>query len=141
MDYKDLSKEFLHTIYRYYKVRAQQQLNDAMHGESFALQYIAQNDGATVPSDIKTAMSVSSARIATVLNGLEDKGLITRRIDSNDRRRTILQLTPSGEKKAEESEQQLLSLATKMLEHLGEKDAKDCVRIMGRLADMCNDCK
>jgi len=137
MDYTALSKEFLQTIYKYYQARAQQQLNNAMHGEAFALQYIAVHDNATIPSDIKNAMSVSSARIAMVLNSLEDKGLIVRQIDKQDRRRTILKLTSAGEERAKESSQELLGVARKMLEHLGEEDAKHCVRIMGRLAEMC----
>ena len=138
MDYTNLSKEFLQTMYKFYQVRSQQLINNAMHGEAFALNYIASHDNATIPSDIKNAMSISSARIATVLNSLEDKGLIIRQIDSRDRRRTILKLTPLGEKKAEESSQELQNLAKQMLEYLGEDDAKNCIRIIGKLAEMCN---
>ena len=137
MDYADLSRMFLQTMYKFYKIRPQKQLNKAVHGEAFALQFIAQHDDAVVPSDIESAMSVSSARIATVLNGLENKGWITRRIDSADRRRTLLKLTPAGEKQAAESAEQLLGLATGILEYLGENDAQEYVRIMGRLADRC----
>lgn len=138
MDYTNLSKEFLQTIYKYYQIRSQQQLNNAMHGEAFVLQFIASHDNTTIPSDLKNAMSISSARIAMVLNSLEDKGLITRQIDSQDRRRTILKLTKTGEKKAEESSQELLDVAKRMLEYLGEEDAQNCIRIMGRLATMCS---
>ena len=137
MDYTDLSKEFLQTVYRFYKIYPQRQLNNAMHGEAFALQFIAKHDNAAIPSDIENAMSVSSARIATILNGLEDKGLITRRIDSSDRRRTILKLTPTGEEQAAKSTEQLLELGKKILGYLGEDDAKHYVRIMGRIADKC----
>ena len=138
MDYTILAKEFLQTVYRFYKIRSQQQLNNAMQGEAFALQFIAQHDDVAVPSDIENAMSVSSARIATILNGLENKELITRRIDSNDRRRTILKLTRAGEEQAAKSTEQLLDLGKKLLEYLGEEDARQYVRIMGRLADKCN---
>ena len=138
MDYSDLSLELLQIIYRYYKIQTHKQLNNAMHGEAFALQFIAQNDDAVIPSDIENAMNVSSARIATLLNGLENKGLITRRIDSVDRRRTIIKLTPDGEKRAIESSRQLLMLVSEILGYLGETDAKDFVRIMGRLAERCN---
>jgi Transcriptional regulators len=138
MDYTELSYELLQTIYRYYTFQTHRRLNSAMHGEAFALQYIAQNDDAVVPSDIESAMNVSSARIATVLNGLENKKWITRRIDPQDRRRTILKLTPMGEEQAAKSSQQLLILLAEILEYLGESDAKDYVRIMGRLAERCN---
>ena len=138
MDYTNLSKEFLQTVYSFYQVRSQQQLNNAMHGEAFVLQFIASKENTTIPSDIKNAMSISSARIATVLNSLEDKGLIIRKIDSQDRRRTILKLTKAGEAKVEESAQELLDVAKRMLAYLGEADAKNCIRILGRLATMCS---
>ena len=136
MDYTELSRELMKTLHTYYHIQMQRKLNNAAHGEAFALQYIYVNNGMTMPSEIKTAMSVSSARIATVLNGLEDKGLITRQVDSKDRRRTILKLTPEGEKKAIEAEQKLLKTIIKTLEFLGEEDAKDCVRIIGRLTEL-----
>ena len=138
MDYSDISKELLQTIYDFYKIKTQRQFNNAIQGEAFALQFIAQHDDAVIPSDIENAMSVSSARVATVLGGLENKGLITRRIDPDDRRRIILKLTPTGEKQAASSAEQLLDLIKTRLEYLGEKDAKAFVRIIGKLFDKCS---
>ena len=135
MDYAKLSGEFLQTVHRFQRIRAQQQISESMHGEAFALFYVAQHDGTTIPSDICNVMGVSSARIATVLNGLENKGFITRQIDPRDRRRTILKLTPAGEEQAAQNTQQLQDSVTQMLEYLGEHDAKEYVRIIGRLAD------
>jgi len=138
MDYTSLSKEFLQIVYRFHKIRPQKQLSKAMRGEAFALQFIAQHENTVVPSDIENTMGISSARIAIVLNGLEDKGLIIRQIDPSDRRRTLLKLTPAGEEQAAKDAEQLLALATGMLEYLGENDAKEYVRIMSRLADKCD---
>ena len=138
MDYTDLSKEFLQTIYSFCRAGQQRQFTNAVHGEAFALQFIAQHDDVAIPSDIENAMSISSARIAIILNGLEDKGLITRRIDPSDRRRTILKLTPEGEKQVAASTEHLLGLSREMLEFLGEVDARHFVRIMSRLVEKCN---
>ena len=137
MDYTNLAEKLLQTVFRFYKTGSQKQLSRAAQGETFALQFIAQHNDTTVPSDIENEMSVSSARIAAVLNSLENKGLITRRIDSADRRRTILRLTEAGEERAAEETDKLLDAASGMLEYLGEKDASEYVRIMGRLADRC----
>ena len=139
MDYGKLSKEFLQVMYQHYQAHVGQRLNNAVHGEDFAIQYIALHDDVAVPSDIENAMSVSSARIATILGKLEDKGWITRRIDAKDRRRTILKLTKAGEERAKKSEQELLDLVENILKRLGEEDAKHYVRIMGKLTSTCND--
>jgi len=135
VDYTELSKEFLQAIYRFHKIRPQKQLNEAVHGEAFALQFIAQYDGTVLPGELENAMGVSSARIATVLNGLENKGWITRRIDPTDRRRTLLNLTPAGQAQVAQHTQQLLDIACKILAYLGEEDARHYVRIMSRLAE------
>lgn len=135
MDYTQLSNEFLENIYKYYQVRSQQKLNEAMHGELFVLNFVAKHNNTTIPSDIKKEMCISSARIAAVLNGLEDKGLITRQIDSADRRRTIIKLTPAGKEKADESIKEILNMTKGVLEYLGEDDAKNFVRIIGRIVE------
>ena len=135
MDYTDLSKALLQTVYDICKVKPKNQLTQAVHGEAFALQFIAQHDDAVIPSDIETTMSVSSARIAAILGGLENKKLITRRIDPLDRRRTILKLTPEGEELAAKNMEQLLDIGREMLAYLGEDDAQAFVRIMGKIAE------
>ena len=139
MDYTDLANGYLQMMYRFHRIRPQKHLNHAVQGEAFALQFIAQYDDAVAPSDIEKAMNVSSARIANVLSRLENKGLITRRIDPADRRRTILKLTSAGEEQVAESTQQLICMIKEIMEYLGEADARSYVRIMGRLADRCDD--
>ena len=135
MDYSDLSVEFLQTMYKFYRMRPQKHLHNAMHGEAFVLQFIAQSAAAVIPGDIESVMNISSARVTAVLNGLENKGLISRSIDPSDRRRTILTLTPEGEAKVNQGADQLLSLTSDMLEFLGPEDAQHFLRIMKKLAD------
>ena len=138
MDYTDLSIELLQTAYKFYRIKSQKHLSNAMQGEAFALQFISEHNEVVVPSDIENAMCISSARIATILNGLENKQFITRQIDSADRRRTILKLTPTGREQVAKSTEQLLDLCKKTLAYLGEHDAKECIRILGRIADRCD---
>ena len=138
MDYSDLSGDFLKTMYKFYRNRPQKQIHNAMHGEAFVLHFIAQSDDFVIPGDIENAMNISSARVTAVLNGLENKGLVTRRIDSADRRRTILTLTPEGETKVSEDTKQLLELAVEMLEFLGDEDSRHFLRILNKLADSWN---
>ncbi|MCL2025138.1 MAG: MarR family transcriptional regulator [Coriobacteriia bacterium] len=97
---------------------------------------IAHYGGAVTPGQIGDVMNVSSARIAQTLNSIEKKGLITREIDVNDRRKVLVTLTPAGAKAAEEHLRTITELATKMLTLLGEEDAKEYVRITGKLADI-----
>ena len=89
-----------------------------------------------MPREISHEMGISSARIAGTLNGLERKGLITRQIDTSDRRRILVDLTPKGKTLVEERRQEALERVTKMFSKLGEHDAREYVRITAKLAEV-----
>ena len=137
MDYTNLSEKLLRTAFRFYKTGSQKQLSRAVQGETFALQFTAQHNDAAAPGDIENEMSVRSAGTAAVLSCLENRGFISRQIDSADRRRTILRLTEAGEERPAEETDKMLDAASEMLEYLGEKDAAEYVRIMRGLQTSC----
>ena len=107
----------------------------ALRGEVFVLQYIASHNEEALPGEIGSDIGVSSARIAQTLNNMENKGWITRRIDRADRRKIIVKLTPEGRKAAGEHQRMIMEAVTNMLHLLGERDAEEFVRIMGKLTD------
>lgn len=136
MDYTKLAEEYLQKIHRLSKHGTYKEINESMHGEMFTLQYIAYHKGAVQPSEISNMTHVSSARVAATLNSLESKGLITRRIDTSDRRRILVELTQDGKEEAEKQFHMILEKVAKMLSVLGEHDAMEYVRIIGRLSDI-----
>jgi len=135
MDFTELAETFL--VHGYASVRhgPQRHLDDAMRGENFVLMFLSQYHTSVAPSIIGAAMGVSTARVATALNGLENKGLVTRQIDTGDRRRILVDLTPEGRQLVKTRQDELLHYTARMFEFLGEHDAKEFVRIWGRLTD------
>ena len=139
MDYKELASEFMQNMQKMHKLRQaspQKQIDESMQGEHFVLQFISSHKGYVLPSEISNEMGISSARIAATLNGLERKGLITRQIDISDRRRILVDLTPEGKTLVEQHHKEAMEMITKMLSKLGEHDALEYVRIIGRLAEV-----
>lgn len=136
MDYSKLAEEFLQNTYRLSRHSMYKKINESMHGEIFALQYIASQKGAVQPSEISNMTHVSSARIAATLNSLESKGLITRRIDSKDRRRILVELTPNGKEEANKYFHKILKKVSYILSELGEHDATEFVRIINKLSEI-----
>lgn len=137
MDYNELALELLQNMQKMKNhAGPQKHIDEAMRGEHFVLQFIAFRKGNVLPSEISVEMGISSARIAATLKGLERKGLITRQIDTSDRRRILVNLTPQGEALAEEHYQKAVERTTKLLSLLGEHDAREYVRIIGRLAEL-----
>ena len=136
MDFESLAHDYMEVMAHMRGRDAQKRVNDSMHGENFVLAYISEHEGNVIPSDISNAMGITSARIAATLNSLENKGLITRKIDVNDRRRIIIDLTDTGREKVIEQKKIMISFVTNMLKHLGEEDAKNYIRIMKKLAEI-----
>ena len=121
--------------YRFRRHSPQKKVDEAMQGEAFVLLYAKMKGDSILPSEVSTEMNISSARIAAVLNSLENKGLVTRSIDPDDRRRVLVALTQDGKALGEQYYHMVLSLTARMLAILGEQDAVELVRIMGKLAD------
>jgi len=138
MNYEELAKDFLKSMHEVQKARHQKFLQEGIQGESIILYHIRKHSE-VIPGQISDAMGISSARVAAVLNSLEGKGLITREIDSGDRRRIIVKLTPKGCEQAEEQRKRNIEMIKDILMRLGETDAKEYVRITGRLAEVLSD--
>ena len=135
MDFERLADEFMDLMHCLRKRKVEKQITDSMHGEQFVLFYISKKDGNVIPSEISKEMEISSARIAAALNSLEEKGLITRKIDLNDRRRILVNLTDEGHEQARQHNQKITAITVNMMRYLGEHDANEFLRIIKRLAD------
>jgi MarR family transcriptional repressor of emrRAB len=57
----------------------------------------SQPDGVAHPSELCASVAQSAANMTRVADGLCERGLITRVASEQDRRRTILRITPAGE--------------------------------------------
>lgn len=133
MDYNDLANEYLKVMFLMRGRNTQKQIDESLNGENFVLSYVFERNGNVIPSDISNAMGSTSARIATILNNLEQKGFISRTIDTEDRRRIIVNLTDRGKEHVHEQNQKRIDFITNMLKYLGENDAKEYIRIMKKL--------
>lgn len=135
MDFEQMAQEYLETMFYMRKVNSHKEIHDSVHGENFVLFFISQNGGKVIPSDISNEMGISSARVAAALNSLEKKGLIIRKIDTEDRRRILIDLTDSGREQVNSHFRMVMNMVKNMLQYLGENDAREFIRIMKRLAE------
>jgi len=136
LDYAELAAELLSNFNSLCKVMLNKPINEAVHGEGFVLHYVAFHGGDVLPGEIGRNMRVSTARVAMALNSLEKKGLITRRIDVNDRRKILVDITSEGKLLAEKHADAAVEAVVRILTLLGESDAREYVRITRRLAEL-----
>lgn len=91
------------------------------------------------PRDLSDVLQVSTARIAAMLNSLEKKGYIERTPDLTDRRKIIVTITPTGLQFSNQHHANMKLSIERMLAALGETDAKEYVRLIGRILDVVAD--
>ena len=105
-------------------------------GELFILKYLMAKDSPALPSEISDALHLSTARISAALGALQKKGQITREIDPTNRRNILVSLTAEGRRRIEIFIKQMRGNLMAVLEEMGEEDAKEFVRLMGRFSEI-----
>ena len=94
------------------------------------LRILANADSILHPSDLCQIMGVSTPRITTILNGMEDDGLIERQIARDDKRRFAVILTEKGKDLIKERKQRSEERTRRLVEKIGIDDAEALLRIM-----------
>lgn len=136
MDYTMLASALLDIRAELLQVPASQQMSKMVHGELFVLNYLRHHEKIIHPKELSEKMSVSTARIAALLNHMEEKRLILRAPDPDDSRQTIVRLTPEGEATIEKTRAEVIDHVAAMLRMLGADDAQAYIRIQQKIC--CN---
>ena len=150
MYYETLADELLHIRANLLRVPAHQKLSNMLRGELFVLNYLYDHDTMVHPKELSENLSVSTARIASLLKHMEEKKLIVRTQDTADSRQIIVRrtqdtadsrqiivrLTPDGERIIQKYRKDVLSYLARTLESLGPDDAREYIRIQKKI--YCN---
>ena len=136
MYYEALADELLHIRADLLRVPAQQKLSNMLRGELFVLNYLHDHDTIVHPKELSENLSVSTARIASLLKHMEEKNLIVRAPDSSDSRQIIVRLTEDGKKAIQTYREDVLAYLARTLESLGPDDAREYIRLQKKI--YCN---
>lgn len=136
MDYYELAKQLIDMRSKRPQVKMERTISQTGRGEVLVLNYLVTNGNKAYPKDISKAVMLTTARIAAVLKSLEKHLLITRTPDPLDNRQIVVELTEAGIVFIEKRRKELLDVTVKMLEALGENDAREYVRIQNKLIEL-----
>lgn len=107
-----------------------------MSGQREILHVLGKNGEETTPGALAKACRVSTARIAKALNQLEEQGIVVRRNDPADGRRTLVSLTDKGRELVEERHRELDGTIKAFLKELGADDTRELVRLLRRIGEI-----
>ena len=119
MDYHLLAEELIELHRRLLSFPVNRMLADLAKGELFVLNYLMVHQDPVHPKELSQQMMVSTARVAALLNRMEEEGLIVRLPDSRDNRQTIITPTQFGIQFVQEL--------------LGPEDAQNYLRIQKKI--------
>lgn len=95
-NYEGLATELLQVNEDLLRVPARHLISKLTQGEHFVLNYLLTHRHQAHPVDLSRGLVVSTARIAALLNRMEDKGLISRLPDPLNNRQVIVTLSPGA---------------------------------------------
>ena len=129
MDYHLLAEELIELHRRLLSFPVNRMLADLAKGELFVLNYLMVHQDPVHPKELSQQMMVSTARVAALLNRMEEEGLIV----SRDNRQTIITPTQFGIQFVQEHRTGLVDAMAKALELLGPEDAQNYLRIQKKI--------
>ena len=95
---------------------------------------IAQGNPVTI-SQIGAKLEVSNAAVTQMIDNLEKRGLVERFSDSNDRRVTMVKLTPAGIEVLKVSFYETTAFLDGLFTYLGEEDTGHLNRLIDKVMD------
>ncbi len=109
--------------------------SDLTASQLLLLRYLGEN-GASLPSAIARSIDLKQATVTVLVNKLEDALLVTRRRDTEDRRRVWVELTDAGHAARERSPDLLQNRFEQEFERLEEWEQAMIVATLERVASL-----
>lgn len=110
---------------------------DYLKGECRLLSYLNIEDNKEYqPGELSRSLSVSSARISSMLKSLEKKGYILRRCSSDDKRKVFVSLTENGKKYIETKRESICCDFDDIFMGLGESDSAKIIEYITAITEL-----
>ena len=108
-------------------------LEEAYKGKLMILQLLECNNGSLFSGEIAKKLNVSTARVATAIKSLQEKGYVLRNQSNDDARKVLVTITSLGKKILLEYNHQVDSVLKNRLQKLNEEELKTFIDIGAKL--------
>lgn len=105
-------------------------------GENLMLAILMQAGGKATPGEIMRYADFTAARLTAIAKKLESKGFVKRIQNLQDKRSTIIEMTYEGVVHFKIIQKEIIGNVLNLIEHLGENDAEEFLRLIKRLAEV-----
>lgn len=137
-----LQSELIQLMRRMRKVRLNVMSEQVIYTEYFALEQISKY-GQEYPesvgiyvSELAGSMNIVPPAASRLLNSMESKGLIARKVDPGDRRNTFVCLTAAGEEILAQTAKDMDALKAQLVRRMGREDLITLIELWTKLANI-----
>ena len=137
--FKQSAEKMLTLLTKSQKKPVHQNARHLSMGEVGVMRCLYLKSEAMSAGELSRVMDIGSGGVANLLNSLEKKGYITRKMNPTDRRGIMVSLSESGYQLAEAKEQEALDMTIGLLTRLGKEDTAELIRIYQKMLDIAED--
>lgn len=137
----ELAEQFINIRRSLPYIKFDKEVSQKVKHDIFILSYLKLHNGVAHPKDLSEEFIVSTARMAVLLNHLEEKGYIVRIHDDEDNRQTIVKLQQKGMDFFDECNNEIIKFIARFFEELGADDAQEFVRLYSKLMNFVSEKK
>lgn len=136
MNYTLLAADLFTSLVKVSNAPFQKEARDFSVGEMGVLACLNFRSNGVSAGELSEYLDVSTGRVAAALNTLEKKNMIRRSRGNTDKRKVIVHITDIGRAAVLKKQQQGILCISKMLQNLGEDDAREFARIMQKIISL-----
>jgi DNA-binding MarR family transcriptional regulator len=92
-------------------------------------------------SEYSNQMQITPAAVTHIIDLLVEKGYVERSSDPDDRRIVLIRPTEAGLQVIVNIENKILKKCGELVEHLGQKDSRELIRLLSTAFDFFDKCK
>lgn len=108
-------------------------IDDGYKGIFVILRIVSESDESVTAGDLAKEMNVSTARIASALNTLENKKYVKRESDAADARKVVIKTTADGEAALQKRKDEIKKMVSPMLDNLSDDEVKQLFAILNKM--------
>ena len=140
-----MQKEIFRALHRFGRLNTGQliEMEGLTQGEFFGLsmlhEHLKEHPEGMHVRELADKARVSPPRVSRMLRDMEEKGLIERRIDRNDRRNTYTVLTEQGEEAWQRTAERLSAFLDQVLDRMGPDNVRTMIDLWNQFSDLLED--
>lgn len=139
MNDKELATKLLKDLWDNRPNRFNNFLDEFNKGEFGLLNYIYFETKEVSAGMLSEKLKVSTARIASILNSLEAKKLIKRKMGTDDKRKVVVEITTEGKEIIKKYQEEVVNKVSYIISKIGQEKAKQYFDIMLEINSVIND--